>query len=459
MSSHREAPEIAQDPAADSTDTYAFVSPDRPGTVTIIANFIPLQKPDGGPNFYEFARDVVYDIRICNTGSGFADIVYTFHFETMVRNPESFLYNTGQIKEITDTTWNRPQFYTLTRTENGTTRTLGTGLAVPPVNVGTRSTPDYAHLADQAVHTIGGRKVFAGQRADAFHVDLGSVFDLGGLRPFNQAHLIPLAKMDGINSVQSFNVHTIAIQVPISEVTRTGTMPTDVMSPDSVIAVWSTARRRTSRILDRSTGRYVGHGKLRQVSRLGNPLFNEVIVPMGKKDVWNVRKPAFDSAFAKYVLQPELAKLLPVLYPGDTFKNLKAYTKPRADLAAILLTGIPSGVVDGFQNFTGGRQADMLRLNVAVPPSDNPHNLGLVAGDAAGFPNGRRIDDDVVTIELRAVAGLTIPLVDPSYTVDGAATAVQDGTTNTNAPLLDAFPYLGLPGGGYQTEPGTTKAS
>jgi hypothetical protein len=162
MSSHREAPEIAKDPAADSTDTYAFVSPDRPGTVTIIANFIPLQKPDGGPNFYEFARDVVYDIRICNTGSGFADIVYTFHFDTWCANPESFLYNTGQIKEITDTTWNRPQFYTLTRTENGTTRTLGTELAVPPVNVGTRSTPDYAHLADQAVHTIGGRKVFAG---------------------------------------------------------------------------------------------------------------------------------------------------------------------------------------------------------------------------------------------------------------------------------------------------------
>ena len=147
-----------------------------------------------------------------------------------MRNPESFLYNTGQIKEITDTTWNRPQFYTLTRTENGTTKTLGTKLAVPPVNVGKRSTPDYAHLADQAVHTIGGRKVFAGQRADAFHVDLGSVFDLGGLRPFNQAHLIPLAKMDGINSVQSFNVHTIAIQVPISEVTRKGNMPTDVMS-------------------------------------------------------------------------------------------------------------------------------------------------------------------------------------------------------------------------------------
>ena len=134
-------------------------------------------------------------------------------------------------------------------------------------------------------------------------------------------------------------------------------------------------------------------------------------------------------------------------------------SKSRDDLVAILLTGIPEGVVPGFQNFTGKQRADMLRLNVAVPPSDDPHDLGLVAGDAAGFPNGRRINDDVVTIELRAIAGLTIPLVDPTYEPDGAASQVQDGTTNTNAAVTDRFPYLGLPGGGYQTEPGTTQAS
>ncbi len=141
------------------------------------------------------------------------------------------------------------------------------------------------------------------------------------------------------------------------------------------------------------------------------------------------------------------------------FPNLAAYNKPRADLNAILHTGIPAGVVPGFQNFTGPTQADMLRLNVAIPPSENPNNLGLVAGDPAGFPNGRRVDDDVVTIELRAVAGLTIPLVDPSFTPDGAASAVQDGTTNTNPPTSKSFPYLGTPRGGYQTKPGTTVAS
>ena len=150
--------------------------------------------------------------------------------------------------------------------------------------------------------------------------------------------------------------------------------------------------------------------------------------------------------------------LLPVLYPG-AFPNLAKYGKPRADLNAILLTGIPKGVVPGFQNYTGPVESDMLRLNVAIPPSATPNNLGLVAGDAAGFPNGRRINDDVVTIELRAIAGLTLPLVDPSFTPDGAASAAADGTTNTNATSTETFPHLGLPGGGYQTTPGTTKAS
>ena len=149
-------------------------------------------------------------------------------------------------------------------------------------------------------------------------------------------------------------------------------------------------------------------------------------------------------------------RLLPVLYPG-VFPNLAAYTKPRADLLAILLTGIPTGVVPGFQNYTGATQADLLRLNVAVPPSSSPNPLGLVAGDPAGFPNGRRVLDDVVTVELRAIAGLTIPLVDPSFTPDGAAGAVTDGTTNTNPPLLNRFPYLGTPAGGYQSSPGTPK--
>ncbi|GAA3829860.1 DUF4331 domain-containing protein [Nocardioides panacisoli] len=458
MSSHREAPEISKDPVADSTDVYAFVSPADPSKVILIANFIPLQKPDGGPNFYEFGDDVLYEIHVSNTNKAEPNISYQFRFHTHVRNPASFLYNTGPISDITDATWNRPQKYSLTRVVNGEARQLASGLTSPPVNVGPRSTPNYAALAEQAVHTVGNHRVFAGQRADAFHVDLGSIFDLGALRPFNEAHVISMPNMGGVNAVQSYNVHTIALEVPAKALTRDGAAPSDVLDRRSTIGVWATASRKKGSVFDAQQGKFVGRGPWVQVSRLGNPLFNEVIVPMGRKDKWNSLPPNADDKFAKYVDHPELAGLLPALYPG-VFPNLAAYDKSRADLDAILLTGIPSGVVPGFTNYTGPVKADMLRLNMAIPPSDNPNSLGLVAGDAAGFPNGRRIIDDVVTIELRAVAGLTIPLVDPSYTPDGAASAVEDGTSDTNADLLDDFPFLGLPGGGYQTQPGTTQAS
>jgi hypothetical protein len=461
MSSHREAPETAKDPVADGTDTYAFVSPARPDTVTFIANFIPFQNPDGGPNFYEFGDDVAYDIHVSNKRTAEADITYRFRFHTTVRNPGSFLYNTGPITTLGAPTWNRPQFYSLTRIKDGHHKVLAEKLACPPVNVGPRSTPNYPALAAAAVHKIGKRRVFAGQRADAFHVDLGSVFDLGALRPFQHLHLLPSADAPGVNSLQSYNVHSIALQVPISEVTRHHDMPTDPAAAGAVIGVWATASRRKSRVFDRAKGKYVGHGPFEQVSRLGNPLFNEVLVPMGLKDQWNVLPPHGDKKFAAYVNHPELAKLLPILYPG-VFPHLAGYTKKRADLNAILLTGIPSGVVSagGFQNYTGPMEADMLRLNVAIPPTtSNPNSLGVVGGDLAGWPNGRRVDDDVVTIALRAVAGVTIPLVDPGYTPDGAAGLVTDGTSNTNAASTNTFPYLGNPGGGFQTVPGTTQAS
>ncbi|RYU09275.1 DUF4331 domain-containing protein [Nocardioides iriomotensis] len=459
MSSHREAPEIAKDPVADNTDVYAFVSPQRPKSVTLIANFIPLQKPDGGPNFYEFGEDVLYEIHVSNKGTAKADISYQFRFHTKIRNDKTFLYNIGPISDIKDPNWNRPQFYDVVRVKNGKRKVIAENLRCAPVNIGPRSTPDYPKLANQSVHRmVGGRKVFAGQRAEGFHVDLGSIFDLGTLRPFQSLHLIPTADAMGVNATKTFNVHSIALQVPIKEVTRGKGRPTDPMSKRAVIGVWATASRRKSRMLDPETGRTVGHGPWQQVSRLGNPLFNEVITPMAEKDEWNFRAPDGDQRYEKYVNKPELAKLLPALYPG-VFPNLAKYTKPRADLHAVLLTGIPEGVVDGFQNFTGPVPSDMLRLNVAIPPSAEPNKLGLVAGDAAGFPNGRRVTDDVTTIELRAIAGVTIPLVDPSFTPDKAAAGIEDGTTNDNPAYLNGFPYLGNPNGGYQTTPGDSAVS
>jgi len=267
-----------------------------------------------------------------------------------------------------------------------------------------------------------------------------------------------MADAAGRNSLQGFNVHSIVLQVPISEVSRKVDVPTNPAKARSVIGVWASASRRKSRMFDKSTGGYVGHGPWEQVSRLGNPLFNEIITPMAHKDVWNARHPKGDSLFAKYVNHPELARLLPVLYPG-VFPHLAAYHKARADLNAILLTGLPSGVVPGFQNYTGTVESDMLRLNLAIPPSSSPNDMGLLGGDPAGFPNGRRIGDDVVAIELRAVAGVTIPLVDPSFTLDGAAGVLTDGTTDTNGGTTATFPYLGDPGGGFQTKPGTTAVS
>lgn len=447
MSSHREAPEISKDPVADSTDLYAFVTPDRPDTVTIIANYVPLQDPAGGPNFFEFGDDVRYDIHISNRGEAEADITYSFTFHTEVPNPDSFLYITGPVTSLDSPSYNRPQTYTVSRTARRRRRVLAEGLRVPPCNVGPRSTPDYADLAASASYDLpGGGRVFAGQRADAFWVDLGSVFDLGTLRPFQDLHLIPSAAMAGINTLSKVNVHSIVLQVPIADLTGHGRVPTDVMDLDSTIGIWTAANRPRARLWDSRRERYVFQGPQQQASRLGNPLFNEVLVPMSRKDAWNASQPNGDSAYAAGVLRPELAGLLPVLYPG-VFPNLGAYTKDRADLAAILLTGIPEGVVPGFQNYTGPVQADMLRLNVAVPPATDPQPLGLVGGDPAGFPNGRRVRDDVVTVELRAIAGATIPLVDPAYTPDGAASLVTDGSSPTPTP--DEFPYLATPYSGY----------
>ncbi len=444
MSSHREAPEISKDPVADSTDLYAFVSPDDPHTVTLISNYIPLEGPAAGPNFYEFGDDVLYQINIDNDGDGVAEVIYSFRFTTTVQNPNTFLYNTGPITSLTDASFNRRQTYSVTRTDASHRVTaLASGLTCPPCNIGPLSTPHYPTLARSAVHSLpGGRTVFAGQRAEGFYVDLGAVFDLGDLRPFENLHAFGnLPARNGVNATKKLNVHSIALKVPISDLT----------AGSPVIGVWASASRQKVRVLDQPTADQtlatVETGPFVQVSRLGNPLFNEVLVPMVKKDYWNTQQPVNDSQFVAGVAHPELAGLLNVLYPG-VFPHLAAYTQPRADLEAILLTGIPAGIVTPtYTTFTGPTPADMLRLNTSIPPTASPNVLGVLGGDLAGFPNGRRVFDDVFTIELRAIAGATIPLVDANYTPDGAASVVTDGVAFDN--YLPSFPYLGVPYSGY----------
>ena len=479
MSSHREAPEISQDPVADNTDTYAFVSPDAPGTVTILANYIPLEAAAAGPNFYQFGDDVRYRIYISNDGTGQPNLAFEFHFTTHILDGKTFLYNTGQISSIYDKTFNRRQTYSvelLKGTEaimdattgvnaKPDTHVLADNLACPPCNIGPSSTPNYPALAAEAVHELkGGIKVFAGQRNDGFFADLGAVFDLADLRPFQSLHLSSMvADAPGIDTLASgTNVHTIAMQIPIGQLTRDGSVPTDVMAANATIGVWAAASRRKMAVRGDGKSKGSESGPWVQVSRLANPLFNELLVGLDEKDYWNRSYPADDKYFAAGVLHPGLAELLPTLYPTvfPNLASLNASGKPRADLEAILLTGLPAGVVPGFQNYTGKVLADMLRLNVAVPPSANPSPLGLLGDDAAGFPNGRRVTDDIVTIELRALAGLTYALVDPSYTPDAAAKAVTQGVAEpTSGPagygslggdrFLTTFPYLGSPYDGY----------
>jgi hypothetical protein len=458
MSSHREAPAISKDPVADSTDLYAFVSPDDPSTVTILANYVPLEAPQGGPNFFEFGDDVLYQILIDNDADGMPEIVYGFQFTTSVQNPNTFLYNTGPISSLTDANWNRRQTYTVTRsTVSGQPTVIGSGLSSPPCNIGPRSTPNYVSLAQAAVHKLSsGETVFAGQRAEGFYVDLGSVFDLAALRPFQNLHLIPTPAAPGVNGTSGLNVHSIAIKIPKTMLTSDGSNPTDPMSAKSVIGVWTSASRQASTMRGTTPGTAVETGPWVQVSRLGNPLVNEVIIPMGSKDAWNANPANAESKFLAQYQHPEVSKLLPILYPG-VFPNLAKLTAARADIVAILTTGIPAGIVPGFQNYTGSTMADQLHLNMAIPPTAKPNIYGLLGGDAAGFPNGRRVQDDVATIEVRALAGLTYALVDKTYTPDPAAALVTDFTTTDptmvpvpmGSPFLNTFPYLGVPYDGY----------
>jgi hypothetical protein len=494
MSSHREAPEISKDPVADSTDVYAFVSPDRPGTVTLIANYIPLEAPDGGPNFYEFADDVLYSIHIDNTGHGVPDISFDFRFTTVNNIPGSFLYNDGPITALTPpsstSNWNRQQTYAITRIDRTGNRwgspnktELGSGLLCPPCNIGPLSTPDYPMLANAAIHSVSAgpfsARVFAGQRAEGFYVDLGAVFDLGDLRGFAGDHAGGggpglMNGMPGVNSTADVNVHTLALQIPVDQLTRA--IPSGPGDPAAVIGVWTTASRQRVRVLGNggNEGEDFETGPWTQVSRLGNPLANELLIGIGDKDRWNQRPPTADGGpFLDYFAKPLLPQLLPTLYPG-VFPNLAAYNSgpqnTRPDIEAIFLTGIPAGVITPaptFTNYNGtGIKADMLRLNTAIAPASSPGSVGLLGLDVAGFPNGRRHFDDVATIALRAVAGATLGFVVPSFTADAAAGLVDFGLTTGGADLsakgtehyLAHFPYLGTPYSGW-SNPSVTPVS
>lgn len=455
MTSHREAPRISKDPAADNTDVYAFRSPDRPDTVTLIANYIPLEEPAGGPNFHSFDDEVLYQIKIDDNGNADGDTKYRFRFRTKIADRNTFLYNTGPISFNGEEyeNLNVSQTYSVVRVRNRGGETeetvLAEGLRTPPVNIGPVSTPRYAtDLVPPAIHEVdlpegGEARVFAGQRKEGFAVDLGSVFDLLVLRPFAPAHFARLPAGAGVNATSGYNVHTIAVQVPITEVTRNSTMPSNVEDPNAIIGVWATASRRRAGVIEED-GKVTLAGAFRQISRLGNPLVNEVFIPLPRKDEWNATKPKADAKFAQYFLNAEPARRINQLY------GVPVPPMPRTDLEAIFLTGFSLLPLElPFTNFTGNTRADMLRLNLAVPPSGSPNILGILGGDLAGFPNGRRVFDDVGDIELRAAAGAT-PFT-PAFNVSPNKD-LTDGVHEDPADFLAQFPYLATPHQGFSHE-------
>jgi hypothetical protein len=462
-SSHREAPMISQDAVADNTDVYLYRDVTDPTKVNVIANYIGVEHPAGGPNFAKFGDDVAYEIHIDNNGDVATDITYQFRFRTIVVNPDTFLYNRNVIAAVNDAGQNVRQLYSVQRiNKDGSATMLATDVPTPPVYIGPRSTntaTPYGTLAASAVTNLpGGGKVFAGQRDDPFFVDTGSIFDLLGLRPINSLHLVPLANAPGVDSLGRLNVHTIALQLPITQISKNGDVPTVVNSKDSVIGVYASSSRQRVKVLSVVGGAPRNAGRWIQVSRLGIPLVNEVLIPLGKKDLWNASDPVDDAQFFANILDPEPTKLLPVLY-GSVFNTTNTPAgglANRPDLVAVL-----TGQLAGLSAANALPPADLLRLNLAVAPvqGTTANTLGALAGDAGGFPNGRRLSDDVVDIELQVLAGVLLAPQGPIPGGGGAGfnntgvpySALADGVAYLadGATELSQFPYVGAPFSGY----------
>lgn len=436
-SSHREAPLIAADPAVDNTDVYAFVSPDDPDSVTFVANWFGLQEPNGGPTFYPWATDANYDINIDTDGNAKPDVGYRLTFRTEDRRgTDTFLYNNGPVTSLDDENLLFRQYYTLSVTKDGGWEKVAEG-QVAPSHAGKASIPDYGTLRDAAIKDLpGGGKVYVGAAEDSFFADL-RVFDLlygGDLTEVGQ------------DTLANTNVNTWALQLPITQVVDKGDP-----QRNPVIGVWSDTERYSMQL---SPGKSTRTGDPVQVSRLGNPLVNEVVLPAGLKDAFNGLTPNKDATIpevVKRVTDPELPKLIEGIY------GVPAPEGPRNDLVEIFLTGIAknaptldgspapiqadlnSPVLNADADKGQIQPSEMLRLNTSIKPTAEPNRLGVLGGDLQGFPNGRRLGDDVIDISIQAVEGAaqTGKLVD--------ALAAGDKVDTNDVQFSAEFPYVALP--------------
>jgi len=413
-SSHREAPLISEDPSADNTDTYAFRSPDRPDTVTLIANYIPGEDPAAGPNWYTFSPSARYVIYADKNGDGKPDVTWRFRFKN--RAPVAFLQNTQQE-------------YTVTRLDGSSSKVVGQGLLTPPDNIGPKTTPNYHSLAMAGVHDLSdGSKVFAGQRDDSFFGDIGAAFDLVSIRSGTGA------SGGGKDFFAGYGVHTIELQVPLSQLDNGG---------NHIVGIWAASERPKVTVQPKAKAKKAAAAtRWVQVSRLGNPLVNELLIPTQLKDKWNASTPDKDKQFEQYISSPILAHLLNQLYPQfGPFKETD-----RSDLVSILLTGLKNPAL----NFTGDTPADELRLNLTIAPTapvGHGNRLGVLGGDLAGWPNGRRLEDDVIDIAERAVGGVLI----------GHSLPLGDGVDGNDLPYMTTFPYQADPFSGFENTKGQQK--
>jgi hypothetical protein len=432
-SSHREAPLVSADPQVDGTDLYAFVSPDAPDSVTLISDWLPFEEPAGGPNFYAWAEGVNYDINIDNDGDARAEVIYRWRFTNHYRNTDTFLYNTGVVESLDDPDLNFYQTYDLYRITTASRRRLlvDDGISVPS-NVGAASMPDFEALVNDGVYEAGCDMcmAWAGQADDPFYLDL-RVFDLLYGLDFSEV---------GDDTLAGFNMHAVALQVPKEELTDGG-------DGSGIVGIWTTAQRRSVRV-QRSDGSQKFKGKFVQVSRLGMPLVNEVVVPVGTKDFFNASKPPGDYVYLPKVLDPELPHLIFAIYGIEIPDCTEGPPINRdCDLVPVFLTGL-----EGLNKPPVVEASEMLRLNTNIPPCEpgtcpEYSRLGVIDGDLAGFPNGRRLADDTIDVALRVVEGVLIPGHDPR------ADDLGDFVDANDLEFGSSFPYLGIAHSGSDPDP------
>jgi len=490
-SNHREAPITALDHPADITDWYTFVSYDDPSKVTLILNVDPLLDPGNGPNYFPFDPEVLYTMRIDNNMDGDDDVVFEFRFTTEYRAPGLFTAflgigdgvgtpanaptNADGVKPAAGTPllppaitaldgkgsegMNLRQSYTVTMVKGTgasavrTDLTGGKKLFVVPNNVGARTMPDYPSLAKQGIYALGnGIKVLAGTVDDPFYIDLGGTFDTLNLRgqfPSGTAGVLTPRQDSDDNSnfapdsVTGYNVNTIVLELPIAMLTSDGQRH-PATDAKAVIGTYGATYRPRMTIRrspgEPATGDVVSPTDYRQVQRMGHPLINEVIIGTGSKDKYSMSEPKDDAQFAAFFLDPVLARALNAVY------GIPVPNAPRLDLAPLVFYAppiVPAGSPTG-------PLADLLRLNTGVPPTPagSRKRLGVLAGDFGGYPNGRRVSDDVVDIALRAVAGVFAGGQFSGFPYN----SLGDGVNTNDVPFQESFPYEAWANSGLTTK-------